>query len=125
MSPSKRALVVDDNDLSSRLAAAFLRKLGWQARIADNGRAALFALDTERFDLVLLDIRMPEIGGDEVHRRIRCHMRLGALRVVAYTARGTPHETERLLASGFDSVLVKPVSFADLRAACDEIASNG
>jgi CheY-like chemotaxis protein len=71
------------------------------------------------FDVVLLDMRMPGMTGEEVCRRIREDQRHAALPVIAYTAHSTPEEKERILATGFSGLLVKPTSFADLREACE------
>ncbi len=124
MTDPRQALVCDDNQLNSRLVAVFLKKLGWQAHIVDSGAAALAALAERPFDLVLLDMRMPGMSGEEVCRRIRDDARLAALPVVAYTAHSTPDEKERILAAGFSGLLVKPTSFADLRDACDEFVAS-
>ena len=72
-----------------------------------------------RYALVLLDMRMPGMSGEEVCRRIREDQRHAALPVIAYTAHSTPEEEERILAAGFSGLLVKPTSFADLREACE------
>lgn len=117
----KRALVVDDNQLNSNLVAAFLRKLGWTPEVVDSGQRALETLQQRSFDLVLLDLRMPNLGGEEVCRRIREDLGLDQLRVVAYTAHGMPEEKQRMLAAGFSGLLIKPISFADVKAMCDEL----
>lgn len=114
------ALVVDDNQLNSRLVSLFLKRLGWQSHSVDTGEAALAALDAARYDLVLLDLRLPQMSGDEVCRRIRDNAALAGLPVVACTAHSMPEEKQRILASGFDGLLVKPLSFSDLRDACAE-----
>jgi len=114
--------VVDDNELNGRLVAVFLRRLGWQPQLVSSGDAALRCLDMQSFELVLLDLRMPGMDGAEVCRRIRQNLQLAHLPVVAYTAHSTPEEKERILAGGFNGLLVKPLSFIDLRDACEEHA---
>jgi len=121
MTETRRALVVDDNQLNSNLVAAFLRKLGWTSEVVDSGQRALDALRAKPFELVLLDLRMPNLGGEEVCRRIREELGLTALHVVAYTAHGMPEEKQRMLAAGFSGLLIKPISFADVRVLCDEL----
>jgi len=121
MPDSRSALVVDDNQLNSKLVAVFLKKLGWTTRIVDSGEAALALLRAQRFDLVLLDLRMPKLSGEQVCRRIREELGLGALHIVAYTAHGMPEEKERMLAAGFSGILLKPISFQDVRKVCDEV----
>lgn len=121
MTDLRRALVVDDNQLNSNLVAAFLRKLGWASEVVDNGERALDALRSRPFGLVLLDLRMPNLGGEEVCRRIREDLGLAHLHVVAYTAHGMPEEKQRMLAAGFSGLLIKPISFADVKALCHEL----
>jgi len=122
VNPPRQALVVDDNELNSRLVALFLKRLGWQPQLVSDGDTALQRLAEQAYDLVLLDLRMPGMDGTEVCRRIRQELQLARLPVVAYTAHSTPEEKERILAGGFNGLLVKPLSFIDLRDVCDEHA---
>ncbi|HMR71895.1 MAG TPA: response regulator [Rubrivivax sp.] len=123
MSHPQRALVVDDNALNSRLVAVFLKRLGWTAQLVDNGDDALALLARETFELVLLDLRMPHVDGVEVCRRIRGGLGLRALPVIAYTAHSTPEERQSMIDVGFSGLLVKPLSFFDLRELCAEFGS--
>lgn len=112
------ALVVDDNQLNSQLVAMFLRRLGWQAEVVDAGGTALARLAERRYDLVLLDLRMPQMSGEQVCRRIREDLRLTKLPVVAYTAHSMPEDKQRILSAGFNELLIKPISFQDVRQLC-------
>ncbi len=116
MSPT--ALIVDDNQLNTHLARHMFKRLGWQAEVASSGAAALALLGQRSFDLVLLDLRMPGLDGEEVCRRIRNDLGHTTLPVIAYTAHGMPEERERMLASGFSGLLIKPISLADVRQVC-------
>jgi CheY-like chemotaxis protein len=116
----RHALVVDDNQLNSRLVAMFLKRLGWTSQVVDDGGAALAALDRGRFDMVLLDLRMPKLSGEQVCRSIRDELGLRDLPVVAYTAHSMPEEKQRILAAGFSGLLIKPISFHDVKALCDD-----
>jgi CheY-like chemotaxis protein len=120
MTEPKHALVVDDNQLNSRLVALFLKRLGWSSHIVDTGDAALQALAGRPFDLVLLDLRMPNLSGEEVCRRVRFELGLDALPIIAYTAHSMPEEKARILAAGFNGLLIKPISFQDVKEACDD-----
>jgi two-component system cell cycle response regulator DivK len=120
MNTPKQALVVDDNELNSKLVAVFLKRLGWQAQVVNTGDGALDALRHGAFDMVLLDLRMPNLSGEQVCRRIREELGLHHLHIVAYTAHGMPEERERMLAGGFSGLLIKPISFADVKTVCDE-----
>lgn len=121
MNEQKNALVVDDNALNSRLVGMILRRLGWTVESVDNGAAALDALSARRFDLVLLDLRMPAMSGEAACRCIRDELALTRLPVVAFTAHSTPDEKQRILASGFDGLLVKPISYQDVKDLCDAL----
>lgn len=116
------ALVVDDNALNGRLASTLLQRLGWRAQVAQDGPQALELLERQRFDLLLLDLRMPQLDGEEVCRRVRNELRLSTLPVVAYTAHGLRHEREALCAAGFDDLLPKPTTFNDMQLICRKFA---
>jgi CheY-like chemotaxis protein len=115
---SRTALIVDDNDLNSRLVSLLFKRLGWQCVATDGGEAALAQLRARAFDMVLLDLRMPRMSGEQVCQAIRGELGLATLPVIAYTAHSTLEEHERILASGFDGLLVKPIAFSDLSDAC-------
>lgn len=115
---ARRALVVDDNQLNSQLVAMFLRRLGWRADVVDAGSTALDRLAEQAYDLVLLDLRMPQMGGEQVCRRIREELQLATLPVVAYTAHSMPEDRQRILSAGFNDLLIKPISFQDVRQLC-------
>lgn len=124
MTLSRQALVVDDNRLNSRLVEIFLARLGWQTVVVDSGAQALAKLRERSFDLVILDLRMPQMSGEQVCRAIRDDLGLTSLPVVAYTAHSMPEERGRMLASGFSGLLIKPISFADVRNICTEVISG-
>jgi CheY-like chemotaxis protein len=112
------ALVVDDNAINRNLVMHMMRRIGWDTVAVDSGERALEVLKEARFELVLLDLRMPTMSGEETCRRIREDLGLRQLRIVAYTAHGMPEERARMLASGFDDLLIKPISFDDVRCVC-------
>lgn len=120
----RRVLVVDDNQLNSRLVALFLKKLGWEAQAVGSGALALNSLESQQFDLVLLDLRMPGVSGEQVCRTIRDELGLRALPVIAYTAHSMPEEMARILATGFNGLLIKPISFADVKRICDDVVAG-
>lgn len=109
-SPLKRVLVVDDNVINRRLAIAFVSRLGYATDQAEDGPGALAKLEAEPFNIVLLDISMPGMSGEEVLARIRADSRFGGLRVIAYTAHALPEEKQRLIEAGFDDLLIKPIT---------------
>lgn len=124
----KSALVVDDNEVNRILVSRFLTKMGWQVANVEDGDKALDWMTAHAADLVLLDISMPTVSGDEVCRRARAAGLDKGAKLVAYTAHAMPDECEQFLACGFDAILVKPVSrqaVADLLADLGLVEGEG
>lgn len=116
-SPSREdghLLVVDDNPVNRKLAMAFAARLGWKATELDGGEKVLPLLAITSFDIILLDISMPGVSGEEVLEQLRATPALQHQKVVAYTAHALPDEQKRLLAAGFDGLLIKPINFQSL-----------
>ncbi len=110
------ALVVDDHDANRLLARTLLRKLGWTSDEAASGPAALRMVAQIRYALILLDISMPEMSGEETCAAIRTMPDGSSLRIVAYTAHAFPDEKARIMTAGFDDLLIKPVNLQSLGA---------
>jgi CheY-like chemotaxis protein/HPt (histidine-containing phosphotransfer) domain-containing protein len=115
--PDLRILVVEDNPLNRQLALLLLGEIGYSADTATNGREALDALDEKTYDVVLMDVQMPEMDGLEATRRIHETMGSHRPRIVAATANATQEERERALAAGMDGYLSKPIRLEELAAA--------
>ena len=107
-----RILAAEDNDFNRDLLEHMLTRLGLSAAMAVNGREALALLEREPFDLLLLDIHMPELDGFQVVGAIRERERTagGHLPVIALTARSRKEDRERCLRAGMDECLTKPYS---------------
>lgn len=105
----RHALVVDDHSTNRLLGGTLLKKLGWTVSEADCGETALSLAAGRHFDLILLDISMPGISGEETCSRLKA-MTHPPGRIIAYTAHAYPEDRDRLLAGGFDDILVKPVN---------------
>lgn len=112
---TQEVLIVDDVLVNRKLAVAMFRKLGWQAVEVGGGTAALEWLATHHPDLVLLDISMPDLCGEEVCIKLRANPDFNKIPVVAYTAHAMQVDIDRFLANGFNSVLIKPISFQALK----------
>ena len=116
--PALKILLAEDNDISQRAGAMLLGKMGHKVTLAGNGREALDALDKAHFDLVLMDIQMPVMGGADalaVHREQERDA--GAhLPVIALTAYALKGDKEKYLAAGFDGYVSKPVEAKKLVA---------
>ena len=116
-------LVAEDNEFNAQLLEQLLVRRGHRVRLANNGREALALAEDGGFDLLLLDVHMPELDGFQVVRAIRERERAagGHLPVIALTARSRPEDRQRCLAAGMDDFLSKPVRAADLWAAIDRV----
>jgi len=118
---SLKILVAEDNPVNQKLASKMLEKRGHKVTLAGNGIAAVAALKADAFDLVLMDIQMPEMDGFEATAAIRESER-GTGRhqpIVALTAHAMKGDQERCRAAGMDGYLAKPIRLDDLNALLD------
>jgi CheY-like chemotaxis protein len=108
---SLRVLLAEDNPVNQLLATRLLEKRGHRVTVAANGREALAALDRESYDLVFMDVQMPEMDGLEATIAIREKEKAGAnhLPVIALTAHAMKGDQERCLEAGMDGYLSKPI----------------
>ncbi|MBZ5632966.1 MAG: response regulator [Acidobacteriia bacterium] len=111
-----RVLVAEDNVVNQALARRLLEKRGYAVSVVKDGRAAVEAVKHERFDIVLMDIQMPNMDGFEATAAIRRHEQLTGIRVpiVALTAHALKGDDERCLAAGMDAYISKPIRQEDL-----------
>ena len=105
---SLRILLAEDNEVNQQVAAAMLRKRGHVVTIVDDGQKAVDAVRTGAFDVVLMDIQMPVLGGVEATQEIRALPGGRSLPIVALTANALAGERERCLAAGMSEYLAKP-----------------
>jgi signal transduction histidine kinase/CheY-like chemotaxis protein len=103
-----KILLVEDNPVNQLVAKGMLSKLGCEVIVAAHGGEALAELETQGFDLVLMDCNMPVMDGYEASRRIRQSGRWPHLPIVAVTANAMPEERERCRAAGMSDYLAKP-----------------
>jgi CheY-like chemotaxis protein len=110
-------LVAEDNEVNREVLLQMLVRLGCRADVVDNGRAAVEAAARKRYDVVLMDIQMPQMDGFEATAEIRRRELPGAplLPIVALTAHALAVTRERCLAAGMTDYLPKPIRFEDLR----------
>ena len=119
MSEPRRALVVDDNATNRMLAKALLSRVGWVVDEADCGEAGLQKFVATDYPLVLLDISMPGLSGEETCTEIR---KIGKpTHLIAYTAHAFPEERAKFLAIGFDDILVKPINRLQLEEVISKV----
>ncbi|MGH9510272.1 MAG: response regulator, partial [Terriglobales bacterium] len=121
-----RILVAEDNPVNQKLAMRLLEKRGHKVEVAGNGREALETLGKKPFDLVLMDLQMPEMGGLEATARIREKERKsgGHVPIVAMTAHAMKGDRERCLEAGMDGYVSKPVRKNDLFEAIEAAVSS-
>jgi PAS domain S-box-containing protein len=114
---SLRVLLAEDNEVNQRLATAILERLGHRVTHARNGREVLELSAKDSFDLILMDIQMPEMGGVEATQLIREREAKegGHMPIVAMTAHAMAGDRERFLAAGMDEYISKPISQERLR----------
>ena len=104
-----RILVVEDNLVNQKVVSALLGKQGYDVCLANNGREGLETLDSDNFDLVLMDVQMPELDGISAARQIRQQPRWKDVPIIAMTAHAMNGDRERCLEAGMNGYLSKPV----------------
>lgn len=120
-----KILLAEDNAINQKLALRLLEKRGHSVVIANNGKEALARLDEDIFDLILMDIQMPEMDGLEATAIIREREKRkgGHLPIVAMTAHAMKGDKERCLEAGMDDYVSKPIKPAELFAAIERFGS--
>ncbi len=118
---SKRVLVVEDNLVNQKVAVLTLQRLGHSVHLVDNGAKAVAAVQAESFDIILMDLEMPVMGGIEATLEIRKipSPKNPNLRIVAMTGHVFDEMRQRCHESGMDGFIPKPFNLSDLKAALD------
>jgi two-component system sensor histidine kinase/response regulator len=122
----RRVLLAEDNAVNQRVASGILQKAGHTVTITNNGRAALEALVGSTFDVVLMDMQMPEMGGAEAMAEIRAAERSTGthIPVIALTAHAMKGDREICLKAGADGYLSKPIAARDLLDQIDRLTAR-
>jgi CheY-like chemotaxis protein len=127
MQPDRRILLVEDNIINQKVALGILKKLGLRADAAANGLEALHALQTQPYDLVLMDIQMPEMDGLEATQHIRDSQTKvldHEIPIIAMTANALPEDRERCHQAGMNDFIAKPVQAQVLSQVLEHWLSN-
>ena len=121
-----RLLLAEDNVINQKLMLRLLEKVGHSATVVRTGRAALEALARDNYDIVLMDVQMPEMDGFEATAAIRANERTTGAHIPlnAITAHAMRGDRERCLQAGFDGYVSKPIHFEDLFDTIDELAPS-
>jgi two-component system sensor histidine kinase/response regulator len=116
-------LVAEDNVVNQRLISRLLEKRGHSVVVAQNGREALQTLKRQHFDIILMDVQMPEMDGFEATRLIREEERASGvhLPIIALTAHAMQGDEERCLACGMDGYVTKPIKLGELFSVIDKV----
>jgi signal transduction histidine kinase/DNA-binding response OmpR family regulator len=118
-----RILLAEDNVVNQKVAVHMLARLGYRADVAANGREVLEALRRQPYDVILMDVQMPEMDGMEASRAIRARFP-GTMRpwIIAMTANAMQGDREACLAAGMNDYIAKPVRMGELAAALERSA---
>ncbi len=112
-------MLAEDNQVNQKVALLMLNKLGYKADVASNGREAVQAVQRKHYDVILMDVQMPEMDGLEATRAI-LEMNLEKRpRILAITAYALEGDKEKCLNAGMDGYISKPVQIEELRSALE------
>jgi two-component system cell cycle response regulator DivK len=118
-------LIVEDNAKNMKLVRDVLQHRGYTTLEAETGKAGLQLALSRKPDLVLMDIQLPDIDGTTVLARIREDSSLDAMPVLAVSASVMPDEQQRIVRSGFDGFIAKPISIKPFLAAVQRALTEG
>ena len=120
-----RILIVEDNEKNMKLVRDVLRHHGYGTLEAATGGEGLRMAVDERPELILMDIQLPDIDGVEVLRRIREDRALDAVPVVAVSASVMPDDQAKIVASGFDAFVTKPIALKPFLETVRRLLASG
>ncbi len=118
-----RILLAEDNVVNQKVALRILERFGYRADVANNGVEAVDAIRRLPYDVVFMDVHMPEMDGLEATRRICAEWPETRPRIIAMTANATDGDREKCLASGMDGFISKPVRIEELRVFLEQLGT--
>ena len=118
-SPEKTVLIIEDEEDAAELFAEMMRVSGFRVLKTSSSMPALTMMTTEKPDVVLLDIMMPEISGLDILRQMRRDPALTSIPVIVVSAKSMPADIKNGMEAGASTYLTKPVGFVDLKEAVE------
>jgi GAF domain-containing protein/DNA-binding response OmpR family regulator len=109
-----RILLAEDNQVNQKLALRILEQMGYRADIASNGLEAIESIERQTYDVILMDVQMPEMDGLEATRQIVARWPQGHPRIIGLTANALEGDREQCLAAGMDDYISKPIHVEEL-----------
>ena len=121
-----RILLAEDNVVNQKLAMRLLQQMGYRADLASNGIEAIESIERQTYDVVLMDVQMPEMDGMEASRQITGRWDANSRpRIVAMTANAMQGDREACLAAGMDDYVTKPIRVDALVEALNNVDPRG
>jgi len=118
--------LAEDNAVNQKLALRLLSQMGYRADVAGNGLEAIEALERQPYDVILMDVQMPEMDGLDATRQINARWKQpDRPRIIAMTANAMQGDRERCLAAGMDDYVSKPVRVNELVSALSQVEPTG
>ena len=121
----KKILIVEDNEKNMKLVRDILRHQGFETLEAVNGLDGVRLAEQQRPDLVLMDIQLPDIDGIEALGRIRTVASLDTTPVLAVSASVMPDDQQKIISSGFDAFITKPINLKQFLETVQRFLKNG
>jgi CheY-like chemotaxis protein len=123
--PPLKILLADDNEVNQYVALAILKKMGYKADVANNGLEVLGMVDKTKYDLILMDVQMPEMDGLDATRQICNNLpKPQRPKIVAMTANAIQGDREKCLEVGMDDYISKPIKIEELKRLLEEFQNK-
>jgi len=119
-----RILLADDNPVNLKVARIYLEKMGYRAELVSNGLEVIRALELQPYDIIFLDVQMPEMDGYEAARQICHRWRDQRPSLIALTGNAMQGDREKCLEAGMDDYISKPIRTKELESSCSAGGKN-